>query len=639
MSNNSGYWKKLLEVDLSEGEIEERELSDRFLRKYLGGSGFTTKVLYDQVGKETDPFGPGNVLAIAPGLLTGPAIPTASKTAFGFKSPLTGGYGKSLVGAKMGTQLKKAGYDGLVIKGKAEDPSLLVIENGKVGIEDAKDMWGLDTFETGERIKEKYPGYSTAVIGPAGEKLLKIASIECEDRQAGRGGGGAVMGSKNLKGIAVKGDKEIPIFDRDKLSRLRDKWRKETTGKGETSVSGTGSATVDMEYGTGEALHVKNTVLGMFPTRNWQSSYFKKAYDKLDDPDEGRIDIDPRKWTKIYRKGRKPCPYCTKPCSQYFKVSSTPYGEIAVDGPEYETLYSLGGACEIDDIEAVAKGNEICDRLGIDTISGGIAVSWAMEAYGKGLLDTELDLSFGNAESMLETLRRMGKGEGDLGKLLSDGVEEASKRLGKGSEEFAIHVKGMSPAGFEVRGLKGMALAFAVAPRGADHLTSCFYALDMGGSFWKFEGYDRTRVKGKAVALKTMEDLMMVYDMTGMCKFSRGLMYGEGILELVNAVTGFEMTMSELMTTGERSYNLSKAFNVREGFGRAKDALPTRVINERIPDGPSKGQKISREDFQEELSRYYDVRGWDREGVPLKITLHQLDLPEVAEEIGSEREC
>ncbi|NIQ07245.1 MAG: aldehyde ferredoxin oxidoreductase family protein [Candidatus Korarchaeota archaeon] len=633
----SGYWKTYLEVDLSEGTARKKGLSHKFLTNYIGGAGFTTKILYEEVEQGVDPLGPENILAVAPGLLLGPAVPTASKTVFGFKSPLTEGYGKSVAGAKMGDQIKRAGYDLLVVKGEADTPSLLVIEDDRVSIESAESLWGLDTYQAGDRIKEQYEGFSTALIGLAGEKLSKISMIECEDRQAGRGGAGAVMGSKNLKGIVVKGTKELPIHDEAKLKELNTKWRKITTGKGQFKDLSF-SPEDSMEYGTGEALHVKNVELGIFPTRNWQSSYFKKAYDKLETPVKGRIDIDPRRWTKIYRKGRRPCLYCTKPCSQYFVAENTPYGDIAVDGPEYEAQYSLGGATEVDDIEAVAKANEMCDKLGLDVISTGIAISWAMEANERGLLDTDLDLQFGNAQAMLEAIRMIGNKEGKLGKLLFNGVKDAAAKLGKGSEDFAVHVKGMPPAGFEVRGIKGMALAFAVAPRGADHLTSCLYALEMGGSFWEFKGYDRTKMKGKAVALKNMEDLMMVYDMTGMCKFSRGIMYAEGILELVNALTGFDMTISELLTAGARAYNLSKAFNIREGFRRKDDLPPKRVMDEEIPNGPREGAKISREKFQNELDRYYDVRGWNREGIPLKLTLKRLDMPKVAQEIGAEKE-
>ncbi|MBS3790122.1 MAG: aldehyde ferredoxin oxidoreductase family protein [Candidatus Thermoplasmatota archaeon] len=632
----SGYWKKLLKIDLTEGEVKEEELSDEFLRKYIGGAGFTTKIIFDELEPDIDPLDPENVLAVAPGTLVGPTIPTASKTTFGFKAPQTGGYGKSVVGAKMGDQLKKAGFDALTIKGKAENPSMIVIEDDKVSIEEADHLWGLDTRDTDERIKEEYEDFATAVIGPAGENLSKISEIECEDRQAGKGGGGAVMGSKNLKAISVKGSKDLPISDQEKLDELNSKWRKITTGQGETADESFDPQD-QMDYGTGEAMAAKNQVYGCFPTKNWQAGYFKRAYDNLEDPDD-RIELNPRYWTEVYRDGRRPCPYCTKPCSQYFKAEDTPYGDIAVDGPEYETQYSLGGACEVDDIEAVAKANEICDTLGLDTISAGLTISWAMEANEKGLIDPDLDLEFGNAEAMLEALKKIAHKEGELGELLGDGVYEAAMKVGQGSEKFAIHVKGMPPAGFEVRGIKGMALAFAVAPRGADHLTSCLYALEMAGDYWDFEDYDRTKLTGKAFALKSMEDLMTLYDMTGMCKFSRGLMVDEGQLELLNAVTGFDMSLSEFLKAGERVYNLSKAFNIRNGFGRKDDKLPDRVFDDEVLYGPTEGETLSRKEFEEELDRYYDVRGWDNEGIPSKNTLKRLDLPQVAEEIGSVKE-
>ncbi len=628
-----GYWNKLLEIDLTEEKVNEKELSDEFLRKYLGGAGFTTKILYDEVEPDVDPLDPGNVLILAAGTLLGPKIPTASKSTFGFKAPQTGGYGKSIVGAKAGDQLKKAGYDALVVKGKAEKPSIIVIEDEKADIEDAEDLWGLDTREADEKIKKRYEGHATAITGPAGEKLSKISMIECEDRQAGKGGGGAVMGSKNLKAIAVKGTKKIPVADEDKLKELNSKWRKITTGKGETADESF-SPEDQIEYGTGEAMEAKNKVLGCFPTKNWQAGYFKRAYEKLEEEDD-RIELDPRYWTAEYRDGRRPCPYCTKPCSQYFVAEDTPYGDIAVDGPEYETQYSLGGACEVDDIEAVAKGNEICDKLGLDTISAGVTIAWAMEAYEKGMIETDLDLEFGNAEAMLEALKRIAYKKGELGELLGDGVYEASKKVGQGSEKFAIHVKGMPPAGFEVRGVRGMALAFAVAPRGADHLTSCLYALEMANGYWDFEDYDRKKLDGKAFALKAMEDLMTLYDVTGACKFSRGLMVDEGLLELVNAVTGFDMDLDEFLTVGERTYNLSKAFNLRNGFTREDDKLPDRFFKDQVLYGPTEGETLSRRKFEEELDRYYDTRGWDKKGIPMKTTLKRLGLPSLAEEFGS----
>ncbi|MFW6141561.1 MAG: aldehyde ferredoxin oxidoreductase family protein [Candidatus Saliniplasma sp.] len=621
----SGFWRELLRINLSNREKSTEELSEDFRRKYVGGAGIASRLLYDEVEKGTNPLGPDNKLIMVPGLLLGPALPRASKTTFTFKSPLTGGYGKAIVGGWIGDRLKKAGYDALVIEGKAEEPSILVIKDGEISIENASDLWGKDTHETGDILKDRYEGVKTAVIGPAGEKLSKISIIECDDRQAARGGPGAVMGSKNLKGIAIAGNKNYPLHDEEKLNELKSKWRKETVEKGESYV----------KWGTGGHLHAMNVELGAFPVRNWQTNYFKKAYDKLDDPEAGRIDIDPRKWVKKYQDGKRPCPYCPAPCSQYFVAEDTPYGDIAIDGPEYETQYSLGGCTEIDDVEAVTKANEICDKLGIDTISAGATISWAMEAYEKGLLETDIDLKFGNPEAMIEAVRRMGKRESELGELLTDGVKEAARKLGKGSEEFAIHVKGMEPAGYEVRGMFGMGLAFSVAPRGADHLTSSEYVLEFGGSFWNFEGYDRYDIESKGLPVKMMEDLMMVYDMTGACKFSRDIYRYKGFLELIEAVTGWDMNITELLIAGERGHNVAKVFNVREGFDRSDDVLPERVMTEEIPNGPSEGKRIPRRELEKALDRYYDARGWNLEGIPTKSKLESLNLPEIAEEIGA----
>lgn len=636
------YWRTALYVDLSSGRVEEEEISETFLRRYIGGTGFATRVLVDEVDPGADPFDPENVLVVAPGLFVGPSIPTGSKTAFGFKSPLTQGYGKSMVGAAMGDELKRAGYDYLAIRGAADSPTTLVIKDDTVTLEDATDIWGRETRDTDSHLKDQHPeSIHTAVIGPAGENLAKIAHIECEDRQAGRGGGGAVMGSKHLKAIVVSGSNSVPVADPDELESLNQKWRKETTGQGEIEVEGTGDATVDMQYGTGEMLDVKNTELGVFPTRNWQSGYFKRAYDRLEDPDNDRIPIDPRYWTEKYVETKRPCPYCTKPCSQYFEAEDTPYGDIAVDGPEYEGQYSLGSNVEVDDIEAVAKATELCDRLGLDIISVGNAISWAMEANERGLLDDELvdieaNLEFGNPDALVQAVRAIGRAEGSLGSLLKDGHVAAADTVGAG-EELAVQVKNLSPAGFTPQAIKGMALAYGVAPRGADHMTACMYAVELGNGFWEFEGYDRLEMAGKAFALKTMEDLFTLYDITGMCKFTRGLTEADGILELTNVMTGFDQSLSELLTVGERVYTLSKLFNVREGFTKEDDMLPDRLM-EPLTDGPSDGEFIEETEYTRELERYYRTRGWDTNGIPLQATLQSLDLSDVEGVKGASRE-
>jgi len=623
-----GVTGKLLHVDLSKRMVETEEIPDGTLRLFLGGFGLAAKLAYDAIPKGADPLGPGNALAIAPGLLTGTGIPTASKTAFAFRSPLTGTFCRSVAGAWLGISLRKAGYDAVLITGASDRPVALVIEDGEARLEDASDLWGLDTRATRAAIKEKFgEGWRTAVIGPAGEKLSKIAIIDCDGRQAGRGGGGAVLGAKKLKAILVKGSGQVPSADPEKVKKLAKKWNEVIREHPATKA--------DMGYGSGEFLDWMNRESGTFPSRNWQWGYFKSAYERAG---EGKIELDPYYWAPKYSVRNVACPGCTKPCGKWFVIKEGKYAGTEVDGPEYETLYSLGGCPEIASIEAVAKANELCDLLGIDTISAGVTVAWAMEAAERGFLKPEdldgIDLAFGDEDSFLQVLERMGRREGKVGELLSDGSKAASERLGKG-EEFAIHIKGMELPAYDIRGAKGVALAFAVSFRGGCHLTAGVYGAEFGGSWWKFEAVDRHSIKNKGFEVKLHEDLMALYDVLGICKFSRHMFFLEGLPELVAAQTGLELSAAELLTIGERVYNLARAFNVREGFSRDDDHLPKRVMEEPIPEGPSTGDRVSYEELQAMLDDYYEARGWNKQGVPLKAKLVSLDLPEVAEEVGA----
>ncbi|MEN3009426.1 MAG: aldehyde ferredoxin oxidoreductase family protein [Candidatus Bipolaricaulaceae bacterium] len=623
-----GVAGRVLSVDLSTGTVRTEEIPERTLRLFLGGWGLAAKLAWDRIPKGADPLGPENVVAMAPGLLTGTGIPTASKTAFSFRSPLTGTIGRSMAGAWAGVALRRAGFDALVIQGRSAEPVVLVLEDGKARLDPARDLWGLDTRATRKALLARYgEGVRTAVIGPAGERLSWIATIECDGRQAGRGGGGAVLGSKNLKAIVVKGTGEVPMAHPERIKELIRHWNAVIREHPVTEA--------DMKYGSGEFLDWMNRVSGTFPSRNWQWGYFKSAYARAK---EGKIELDPYYWAPKYSKRNVACPFCTKPCGQLFVAEGGKYGPIEVDGPEYETLYSLGGAPEIAEIEAVAKANEICDLLGIDTISAGVTVAWAMEAVERGYLTPAdldgIDLRFGNAEAMLEVLERMGRREGKAGALLADGARAAAKRLGKG-EEFAIHIKGLELPAYDIRGSKGVALAFAVAFRGGDHLTAGVYGTEYGGAWWKFEAVDRRSLRGKGFQVKIHEDLMALYDVLGICKFSRHIFFLEALPDMVAAQTGLELTAAELLTVGERVYNLARAFNVREGFSRKDDHLPHRVMAEPIPEGPSAGDRVPYEELQKLLDDYYEARGWSRDGVPLKARLVALDLPEVAEAVGA----
>ncbi|MEM2938029.1 MAG: aldehyde ferredoxin oxidoreductase family protein, partial [Thermoplasmata archaeon] len=576
-----GYATKILFIDLSTGKIEKENIDPYIARKFLGGLGLGAYYLYKNVPKNVDPFDPQNVLIISPGLLVASGIPTASKTVFVSKSPLTGGFGRAVAGATIGPELKKAGYETLIIKGKAEKHSIIVIKDDEVKIE-STDLWGKDTRETQLRIKEKYPGFATAAIGPAGENLSKIAIIDCEERQAARTGLGAVMGSKNLKAIAVKGTKKIEPSDQENYKKIIKKWIDIIKDHPNTQL--------DMKYGTGEFYAWMNTQMGTFPSRNWQQGYFQKSYDFLK---EGELSkIDPYYWAPKYVTGYHPCPGCTKPCGHIFEVKDGKYAGTKVDGLEYEIMYSLGGNLEIDDPEAVGYLSLLSDLYGLDAISAGVTISWAMEAIEKGLLKG--DLKFGDADSVARILKEMATREGELGRLLADGVKAAYTRLGKG-KEFAMEVKGLEPPAYDIRGIKGMALAEAVAFRGACHNTASIYTTELVGKWWKFENVDRFNSKAKGYEVKIHEDLMMIYDNLGICQFTSNIFYDEDLLEPIRAFTGFNMTLSELMVIGERTYNVARAFNVREGFSRKDDYLPERVLKDPIPKGVSKGSFVRKE--------------------------------------------
>lgn len=614
-----GYGGKLLFVDLSTGRVNKKELDEGFARKYVGGNGFGARLLYDNVRAKTDPLGPDNCLIFAPGAFCGTPVPEASKSGFYAKSPLTGAFGEAMLGSGIGPELKFAGYDALIVRGVAENWSYLWIDDEEIRIEDASHLVGRSTSSTLEDIRKDKGDMKVMVacIGPAGENLVKFASIESDFRQAGRTGLGAVMGSKRLKAIAVRGSGDLELADPELMEKLLAEWY----GR----ISTHPHAIADIKYGTGEFIGTLNEVHGVFPTRNWQDSVF-----------EGYRTIAPQYWIPKYSIKTKACPTCIKPCGKVFVIKDGPYAGVVVDGPEFETQYSLGGCVGNADPEVLAKANAMCDELGLDTISAGVVIAWAMECYERGLLtpsDTGgLRLNFGNPEAIIGLLEMIARRKG-IGDLLAEGVREASRRLGRGSENFAVHVKGLEPPAYDARGLKGMGLAYAVSTRGACHLRSCAYAAELSGGWWKFKRVDRFSAEGKAY-VKTVEDIMTVYDTAGICKFSRHFYFIEELPDFFKAVHGYNFKNKELLKLGERVYNLEKAFNVREGFNREHDILPPRMMNEPIREGGSRGSVITREELDRMLDDYYDARGWDKNGIPTRARLEELGLEDIAEDLG-----
>ncbi|MEW5761413.1 MAG: aldehyde ferredoxin oxidoreductase family protein [Candidatus Thermoplasmatota archaeon] len=596
-----GIGGNILEVKLKNKKISKEKTNEKIIKKYLGGLGLAIYLYNKKYSPKAEAFSHKNLLIFSPGMLLGLPISCLSKSIFLSISPLTNTIAESSVGGSIGMELKSAGYDALVIKGRAEKSSYLVIENENVELRDAKELWGMDTRETRKCLSKELKEYKFACIGIAGERLVRYACIDCDGRQAGRGGLGAVMGSKNLKGIAVKGNKDIIPAEPNEINAILDKWL-EITIKDPNYI-------LDTKYGTGDFLEWINSEVGTFPTKNWQESVFEK-----------RKKLDPYYWANTYSKKNNACFSCLKPCGKLFVIEKGKYKTI-VDGVEYETLYSLGGNCGIENIEAVAKGNELCDIYGLDTISTGASIAFAMELYEKGIIKKNatdgIELKFGNEKAMIEMIKKIGKREG-FGYILGEGVKRASEKIGNESKRYAIHVKGMEPPGYDVRGLKGLALGFMVSSRGACHLRSCLYAVELTGNFWKFKNIDRNSYKGKGKILKEMEDAMVIYDCLGACKFSRGIFFLNAFPNFLKIYNGIKLNEKELLEIGSRINDLKRIINLSRGFGRNDDKLPRRILEEPIKNGRSKGNYIKEEEAEKMLSEYYKARGWSKEGIPKK---------------------
>ena len=601
-----GYCGKILRIDLNSGMIKEQKLDEILIKKYIGGRGFGAKFLYEETGEKTNALGPENVLMFFTGPLVGTILPGSSRYGVFAKSPLTGIFGEGTVGGYLGAELKYAGYDGITITGRADKPVYLWVHDDGAELKSAEHLWGRTTHETESILKDEIDEKAKiASIGPAGEKLVRYACITADfGRQAGRTGMGAVMGSKLLKAIVVRGHGGLEVADMDALiefsSEISGKLR-ENSATGETIP----------KLGTPFMILIMNH-LGVLPTRNFTDGVF-----------EGAEQLSGERMRKKFVIRDKACFACPVGCGKITRINSGPYAGTIVEGPEFETIYALGSQCGNDILESVAKANLLCDELGLDTISTGCVIGFAMECFEKGIITDEdtkgIDLSFGNAEAMVQVVEKIGKREG-IGDILAEGVRRASEKLGGGSEKFAMHVKGLEFPGYEPRGMKGVGLAFAVAGRGACHLKACFHSYEISGRS------DRFSSKEKGALLKESEDRMSIFDSLLMCKIIRGILEPKDIAKALALVTGVEWKEGELMKVGERITNLVRMYNVREGLGRADDILPKRVLTSELPRGLAMGNRIDKMELDKMLDEYYRVRGWDENGTPLDSKLRELDI-------------
>jgi len=599
-----GFHGRLLHIDLTSREIAWRVLEESRLRAFLGGIGLGASLLYEYAPAGTDPFSQDNPLIFTSAPLAGTGLTTTAKFAVLTKSPLTGFIADSLSSSHFALELKRIGIDALVIAGQAASLAYISIQNGQVEIRPAEHLRGKTPVDAESMIRAELgaPALRIAAIGKAGENRVRFATISNEGRHAGRGGVGAVMGAKNLKAIALRGDCSTEVADAAGVEAIARALRERSLGSLTEKYR---------NIGTVANLAVFNR-LGTLPTRNFQQSTFEHAEalsgETLTENDFSR---------------RHGCASCTIQCERLFK---------ALDGAEqrleYETLFALGPLCGIADPQSVLRAAQLCDQYGLDTISAGGTLAWAMECADKGLLPEaqSAGLRFGNADGIFATIEAIAERNG-IGNLLAEGSRRAALEIGAESDFWAMHVKGLELPGYEPRSLKTMALGLAVSPRGACHNRSGAYEADFSGAV------DRLRAESnRGMLVAESEDFAAVLDSLIVCKFLRKCFsdfYTESA-ELLGKITGWEVSSAELKRTGERIHTMKKLFNQREGWQTAHDWLPERLLNETLPTGVAQGIGLTAAELRDMIQSYYRARGWDKNGFVTENQLMKLGLREVS---------
>ncbi len=612
-----GYVGQLLRVNLSRRGVSKEPLREDWARDFVGGVGLTARLVYEEVKPKIAPLGPENKLVFMTGPVNGTMIPAASRTSVCAKSPYTGSFFHSIFGGNLGPEIKFAGYDGVIIEGKAERPVYLWIEDDKVEIRKAEHLWGKDPFETQEMIRKEIGDEEIhiAAIGTAGEAGLPYAMILCDIRAAGRGGMGAVMGSKNLKAIAVRGTGGVSVPNMLRVFN---------TARRLTELLDSNPAVKGLsDYGTPRNVAGMNEA-GILPTRNWQTEVF-----------QGMQNITGEAMKEKVVKAHRACFACSINCTKYSVVPSGPYKSI-INGADYETIYGFGSICAVDNIEVLCKADELCDTYGIDLISTALSIAWAMECYEKGIFtkkDTDgIDLRFGNGDGMLEMIDKIGRREG-LGVLLAKGTRAASKIIGKGTERFAIQNKGLEWPGHTCRPFPAAAVGYATGPRGGSHH-------DIRPTAEKSGLVDRKVLEGKGALAAEVNHWLILSDSMLLCHLGEPIwgpmQISANTIEALNAVTGWDLNYDQARKIAERQWNMIRCFSAREGFTREDDQLPIRFQEEPIPEGPMKGSYIPKETLERLKNDYYSYRGWDlKTGNPTKEKLIELGLDFAVQDVGA----
>lgn len=625
----NGYMGKILRVDLSSRKIAKDSLSETDAKKYLGGRGIAAKILFNELKPGIDPLGPENKLVYATGPLAASGFPLNSRWLVAAKSPLTGIWGESTCGGTFAVQLRKAGYDALMVEGVSKDPVYINVLDDEAEIRDATHLWGKMTLETELEIahdlgikQRKEDDPAVVNIGPAGERLVKFAAVmHTAHRAAGRTGLGAVMGSKKLKAIAVRGTRKVPIANPEKLMEIVHKVSSELV-----TAPNIKNFTKHGQVGFISALQG----MGMLPTKNFQQGTFDH-YEA----------ISGETMTDTILKNRNTCSQCPVACKRDVEVLDGPYAPVdpRYGGPEYENDAALGSLLLIDDLKAVSKENQLCNAYGLDTISTGVVIAWVMECYDRGIL-TKADLDgieakWSNPAVALKLIEKIATRDG-VGDILAEGLRKAVEHFGRGSGRYAVHVKGLEIPMHEPRAKKGLGLAYAISGRGGCHMQA-FHDPDIEtenaspeiGISLAMDRHDTSR--NKVDMIKRSQDWVAITNSLLLCTSPAwfGYEYTKPSFnaEALNVITGWNMKVEDLLLAGERMNNLCRCFNAREGMTRKDDVLPPRFTEDALPDGPSKGQRVTKEQLEDMLNNYYDLRGWDkRTGNPTEAKLKELGL-------------
>lgn len=616
-----GFMGNLLRVDLTCRSITIEKIPEQWTRMYLGGAGVASKYLFDEVPADTDALGPDNKLIFMTGPLTGTSSASASRYSVVAKSPLTGIWGHGNSGGSFGPAMKRAGYDGVIIEGASDTPVYLSIMDGKATILSADDIWGKKVPETEDILSQKAGRKVTiASIGPGGENLVRYAAImNNKHRAVGRSGMGAVMGSKKLKAIVCAGKQKFELADPDKFK---------VTAKRQIDLLDESMLKVGFEaFGTNMVSDMVNA-RGGYPTRNWQSGVF-------DDIEE----VNGMALTeKVLEKGVS-CFACPIACGRGTKIKEGKWAGHEGEGPEYESANTLGAQCGVSDMNAITMANYLCNEYGIDTISAGSTIAFALECYEKGILTKEMTqgvaLNFGDSDLVIDLVKKIATREG-IGDLLAEGTRIAAQKLGKGSEHFAINVKGMELPAYDPRAAKICGLAYVTANRGGDHIT----AFIEGPTFIDspFLLVDDSKIEDPFVAdpketkvVVDLENALTAFDAIGACKFMGLLLPASDYVELINHALGWDMDVEEFRRAGERIYNLVRLYNEKIGMNRTHDTLPPRLMKDPLPEGPAQGMVIDEQTLEMMKDAYYEFRGWEKTtGNPSAGKLIELGLQESA---------